>query len=145
MIHHRWSIACVRAVVDRYTNNVSLEHIIEQITVQGALQDEGAIPIELDVMILWEIDEPKDADVYNSRLVVVGPDKKELASNEMKVNLTKHKRSRNRIHLQGLPFQGFGHYVLRVDLKQENQWEAVGSIHIDVVQRDALSELQSSE
>ena len=133
MIHHRWSIACARAVVDRYSNNVSLEHIIEQITVQRTMQVEKAIPIELDVMTLWEIDDTSD--------VVVSPDEEELASSELEVNLTKHKRSRNRIHLRGLPFQGFGHYILRVDLKHDDQWKAVGSVHIDVVQQNALSEL----
>ena len=141
MIHHRWSIACARAVVDRHSNNVSLEHIIEQITVQRTMQVKKAIPIELDVMTLWEIDDSSDAATYTSRLVVVSPDKEELASSEMEVNLTKHKRSRNRIHLRGLPFQGFGHYILRVDLKHDDQWKAVGSVHIDVVQQNALSEL----
>jgi len=74
MIHHRWSIACARAVVDRYTNNISLEHIIEQINIQGPLPTENAIPIELDIMTLWATDEPGDSEIAQSRLTIVAPD-----------------------------------------------------------------------
>ncbi len=49
MITCRWSIACEHAVVDRYTNNVSLLHIIDQITVRVPPEPASPIPISLDV------------------------------------------------------------------------------------------------
>ena len=140
MIHHRWSIACARAVVDRYTNSLSLEHIIEQINIQGPLPTENAIPIELDIMTLWETDEPGDTEIAQSRLTIVAPNGEELGSNEAQVDLTKHIRLRNRVHLSGLPFSGYGQYVFRVDLQRDDTWETVGNVYIDIAQVDPVEQ-----
>ena len=145
MIRHRWSIACARAVVDRYTNSLSLEHIIERINIQGPLPTENAIPIELDIMTLWATDEPGDSEIAQSRLTIVAPDGEELGSNEAQVDLTKHVRLRNRVHLSGLPFSGCGQYVIRVDLLRGDTWETVGNIYIDIVQIDPVEQEESQE
>ena len=145
MIRHRWSIACARAVVDRYTNSLSLEHIIERINIQGPLPTENAIPIELDIMTLWATDEPGDSEIAQSRLTIVAPDGEELGSNEAQVDLTKHVRLRNRVHLSGLPFSGCGQYVFRVDLLRGDTWETVGNIYIDIVQIDPVEQEESQE
>ena len=145
MIQHRWSIACTQAVVDRYTNNISLEHIIEQINIQGPLPTENAIPIELDIMTLWATDEPGDTEIAQSRLTIVAPNGEELGSNEAQVDLTKHVRLRNRAHLSGLPFAGSGQYVFRVDLLRGNTWETVGNVYMDIVQVPAVEQQGSQE
>jgi len=79
MITCRWSIACEHAVVDRYTNNVSLLHIIDQITVRVPPEPASPIPISLDVMTLWERGDAESPESGESRTVIVTPQGEEVS------------------------------------------------------------------
>ena len=137
MIEHRWSIACHHAVVDRYTNNVSLLHLIEQITMTGRPEPDGLIPITFDIMTLWERGELDEPETRMSRIVVLNPDGCECELAERSINLTEHQRLRARLTVTGVPFQGFGRYCFRTDIKDGETWLDVGRVCIDVAQGEA--------
>lgn len=134
MITCRWSIACEHAVVDRYTNNVSLLHIIDQITVRVPPEPASPIPISLDVMTLWERGDAESPESGESRTVIVTPQGEEVSHTATRVDLTEHQRLRSRLRVLGLPFHGYGKYQFRVDLMQGGEWQAVGAAYVDVVE-----------
>lgn len=56
MIHHAWTVLCARSLIDRDTNNISLD-VLEQLNVQipPPLQGAGGfvLPARLEVVSLW--------------------------------------------------------------------------------------------
>ena len=133
MIRCRWTIACHHAVVDTYTNNVSLLQIIDQITVKRLLERGEAIALPFELMTIWERGKEGESEAAVIRFVLESPDGNELGSTEVPVDLTQHQRSRARLMVAGLPFHGYGRYRLRVDLREDGDWVAVGGTDLDIV------------
>ena len=133
MIEHIWSVLCSRSVVDSETNNVSIQNVIEQIIIQAEPQENGFLPIELELITLWGKDEPKEVAEGEERVTFITPSGKSEIISETKIDLTKVERRRQRIKLPGLPLSEAGKYYFKVEVKNKNkEWEKVSAIPLKI-------------
>jgi len=115
-MRHIWTVVCANAVIDRYTNNVSLLNVLEQVTVQGNLAQAGLLPLSLDVLTLWSRETPGVPETASARLTFRSSQDDILATHESDIQLTQNERLRSRVSFQGLPLRGPGTYIFQVDL-----------------------------
>jgi hypothetical protein len=135
MIDHVWTVVCSRAVIDRESNNVSLQNIIEQITIGGEPMPDAMVPIPLEVMTLWvraNTDIPSRA---RTRLTFLSPSDTVLGSAESEVDLSEYERYRVRMHFQGLPVTEPGRYTFHMELQNEgeSEWHQVAAIPLRII------------
>ncbi|MEA3344807.1 MAG: hypothetical protein U9Q78_00935 [Chloroflexota bacterium] len=137
MIDHVWTVVCSRSVIDRDSNNVCLLNVLEQITVGGkpTAEDVEAIPIEMEVVSLWA---RSDLDVPTGgaeRLTLVSPSGEVLFSGESEIDLSAHRRFRNRARFRGLPIREEGRYVFRVESQADDEvgWHHAADIPLEVI------------
>jgi hypothetical protein len=138
MIEYQWSIVCEHAVVDRFTNNLSLLHVVDQITVGGSPESGQPMPMPFDIMTLWQRGDVESPEVAQTRTVIVAPNGDEISSTEVHVDLTDNRRLRARLRVVGMPFRGFGRYRLRADVQEDGDWVVVGGVSLEVRQKEPV-------
>lgn len=136
MIEHVWTVLCRDSIIDRDSNSVSLFNVLEQITIRGEMDrgEPAVAPIEMEVVSLWS---RSDYDVPAKgvqRLRLLSPSGETLASGEQEIDLSKHRRFRNRARFRGLPVQGTGRYTFRVEQKREGEveWQHVTDVPLEL-------------
>lgn len=134
MIEHIWTVVCSRAVVDQRSNNISLENIIEQVSVAGAPAPGTGLRFPLDVMSLWTRADLSEPDQGQGRLRFLSPSGETIAEREFEINVSGDiKRYRANIHLEGLPLKGEGQYTFHTDFWDGSEWREVASIPLEIV------------
>lgn len=135
MIDHVWTVVCSRAVIDRNSNNVSLQNVIEQVTIPAGPQPNTVLPIELDIMTLWartDFDTPTQG---RARVTFLSPSG--LANDgpfEFSIDLSKYNRHRSRGRFQTLHISESGRHTFLVELQNESgtEWRQVAAIPLEV-------------
>jgi hypothetical protein len=134
MIHHVWTVVCSRAVIDRDSNNVSLQNVVEQLTIS---REPGpvAIPVSLDIMTLWARADPDVPTKGRARTTFLSPSG--VVNDgpfEYDIDLSKHRRYRSRGHIQPLRVEEAGRHTFRVELQKEGEteWRQVASIPLEI-------------
>jgi hypothetical protein len=133
MIDHIWTVLCSRAVIDRDSNNVSLQNVLEQINLPFEPDPEKIFGIEFDVISLWKRADPETPVKGLSLLTIISPSGKEVDKTEIELNLTTHQRLRTRRRFVGLPITETGQYIFKVKLQKGGKWRNVASIPLDVL------------
>lgn len=137
MIGHVWTVICSRVLIDRDTNNVTLVEVLEQVTLvaSGPPPPESAVPLEMEIVTLWERRDENVPARARARIHLVAPDGKTANPLEYVVDLTTHVRTRSRTQVKGFPFRGFGRYEFRVAVRQDGQedWQEVSRAPLQVV------------
>ena len=82
MIECKWTIVCEHAVVDRFTNNLSLLQVVDQISVGGVPESNTQMPLPFDAMTLWERDDLESPETGQTRTVIVDPNGEETSATE---------------------------------------------------------------
>jgi hypothetical protein len=133
MIEHIWSVLCSRSVIDYETNNVSIQDIIEQITINAEPTENGFLPIPMELITLWgrkKIDKPATG---TERVSFVTPSGKSTIISESKIDLSKVERHRQRVRFPGLPISEAGRHYFRVEFKENgDQYHEVVAIPLAV-------------
>lgn len=127
MMRHIWSILCERTSIDRETNLVSYFTAIEAISVRR-------LPFRIPFLVfasLWRSDSEQGGAV-EIRLVMVNPDKSEKYIFPSYKAESSAKRHRTNMILNGLQFSQSGTYSLRLDRRNDEQWELVTEIPLDI-------------
>jgi hypothetical protein len=136
MIEHVWTVLCRDSVIDRDSNNLSLFNVLEQITVHSEMEgDEAAVaPIEMEAVSLWSRSDDDVPAKGVQRLTLLSPSGETLASGEQEIDLSKHRRFRNRVRFGGLPVKGAGRYIFRVEQKNEGEaeWQHVTGVPLEL-------------
>lgn len=137
---HIWSVLCETAILSKYSNNVSLIEIVEEITfsVEGEVQ---GLPLKLSLVSCWHrtsLDQPEDA---KERIVLLSPNGEELITGEIAVDLKEHQRSRNFFNLVGIPFAGSGTYDFVVQFQDSTvtEWQVAAVIPLEITRKDATN------
>src|SRR3990172_3519864 len=133
MIEHIWSVLCSRSVIDSETNNVSIQDVIEQITINAEPTEDGFLPFPLELITLWgrkEIDRPARGI---ERVSFVTPSGKHTIISESKIDLSKAERHRQRVRFPGLPIGEAGRHYFRVEFKENgDQYREVAAVPLTV-------------
>jgi hypothetical protein len=147
MIDHVWTVLCSRVVIDKNSNNVSIQNVIEQITIQGEPQPEQVIDIAYEVVSLWTRSDPDVPSRGQARLTFFIPSGRQAGSVEVELDLSEYERLRTRRVFQGLPAVEPGRHTWLVELRDEGEddWQKVASIPIKVVFVPVESEEETAE
>lgn len=132
-----WTMVCNRAVVDQFTNSVSLIDLIEEIQVPRppAQQDKRAkpvIPLRFYVASLWSRSDPNRPERTRSKLHIVAPNGEVLANAEQEINLDSHQRMRGLMPLPMLPVPVEGEYKFIVFQQDGNRWKKMSTTSVMV-------------
>jgi hypothetical protein len=146
MVNHVWTVLCSRAVIDRESNNVSLLEVVEQINairepIAPATPGElAALPVQMEVVSLWERSNLDLGGVNEGRIELVGPNGESLAEAMFRIDVTAHARQRVQLKIAGLPITGSGrYYIYTFHRSNEGQeWQRVSQTPLQVELQTAL-------
>lgn len=140
MIKHIWSVLCQKSSVDQQSNNVSLFDVFEALEVginpttniKPSDNPEFNIPIQYQVVSLWSITDAKNNE-GEIQVTLINPDGKEkiLVNSDLKFPAGK-RRMRSINQIQGLPVNKSGDYHFIVELKQEEKFQKVADLPLEV-------------
>jgi len=134
MLEHIWSVLCARSVIDSETNNVSIQDVVEQITINAEPIDNGFLPFPLELITLWGRDESDKTTKGVERVTFITPSGKSEIVSESEIDLSSVERHRHRVRFPGLPVGEAGKYYFRVEMKNgSNEWKQVSAIPLRVI------------
>jgi hypothetical protein len=136
MIEHVWTVVCSRAVVDRFSNNVSIQNVIEQFSVRAEPKPGALIPVPFEVMTLWARSDFSVPASGTERLTLYSPSGVKIGERVSSLDLTGNvRRYRTRTTFDGLPAGEPGRYVFQVELQEENkdEWYGVATVPLEVI------------
>lgn len=120
MAKHHWSILCRRAVVDKFTNQLSIIETIHELALTLGPGEDGSaaeippdtrVPLDLQLVSLWSRDDPKRPEVFWTRLEVEPPNGEASQSQQLVGSLEGgHRRTRLIYRVPSIPFAGSGTY-----------------------------------
>jgi len=140
MIDHVWSVLCSRAVIDKESNNVSIQNVLERVTVGAEPEPNLALPIEHEVISFWTRRETDVRERAKVRIKYVTPSGHEFAVHEQDIDLTQHANYRTRVRSLTLRYVETGRHFFEVEIQPEGveEWQRVASIPIDMRFEPAL-------
>jgi hypothetical protein len=134
MLEHIWSVLCSRSVIDSETNNVSIQDVIEQITVNAEPVENGFLPFPFELITLWGRKESNEPAKGMERVTFVTPSGKAEVVSEAEIDLSNVERNRHRVRFPGLPISEGGKYYFKVEVKNgNNNWKPVSAIPLKVI------------
>ena len=134
MIEHVWTVVCSKAVIDRETNSVSIQNVLEELQIKGEPKSDGLVPMPVDVISLWSRSDDNEPYEGLLRMTYVSPSGKILITTEGRINLLENERSRTVIHSQGIPIGEAGRFRFNIEHRHEAEieWQRVASIPFTV-------------
>jgi len=134
LFDHVWTVLCSRAVVDRATNNVSLQNVVEEITIRGVPKRGTAVSVHVELMSLWSRMGLNLAAKGKARMTLLSPSQEELTTFEGEVDLTNVERARTKLVYQSLPAHETGRYVFCVEAREEaeGEWRQVAIVPLKI-------------
>jgi hypothetical protein len=133
MIEHIWTVLCSRSVIDSETNNVSIQDVIEQITINAEPAQDGFLPIPFELITLCIRKESNKPAKGNERITFVTPSGKSDIVAEGVIDLSSTERFRHRVKFPGLPLSEAGRYFFIVDIKDDSgEWQKVATIPLTI-------------
>lgn len=134
MLEHIWSVLCARSIIDSETNNVSIQDVVEQITINAEPAENGFLPFPLELITLWGRKESNNPTKGIERVTFVTPSGKSQVVSEAEIDLSNAERHRHRVKFQGLPISESGKYYFKVEFKNNNnEWQQVSAIPLKVI------------
>ncbi len=133
MINHVWTILCSQSVIDKDTNNISLQNVLEQLNISGPIpsdKDPALLPLRLELVSLWERI-PNDKEARGRYQVLINsPSGATLSSLESDIDLSFYTRTRSRGRINGLQVPESGRYAFRILLIEpgDDDWRQVADI-----------------
>jgi hypothetical protein len=138
---HIWSVLCSQGVLDKYTNNVSLFNVLEEMTIKptGPLPEgDKAFPTSLSLVTLWVRSDPATPEIAQAQMKFVAPDGTVITQATTEIDLTIHQRHRYFSRLEVMPFRGTGIYEFVIEQRIEEQWREEARVPLEL----KLSEVQ---
>jgi hypothetical protein len=133
MIEHIWSVLCSRSIIDSETNNISIQDVIEQITINAEPAENGFLPFPLELITLWVRKEADKPAKGTERVSFVTPSGESVIISESNIDLSKVERHRQRVKFPGLPISQGGRYYFRVEFKEEGEYHEISAIPLTIL------------
>lgn len=106
MIKHVWTVLCQKSIVDKETNNLSLD-VLEQLKIkipEISEKDKGVIfPFQMEIVSMWARDPAEKGFAAKGHLSIQAPNGEVVNETDFPIDLEKSQRHRTRIRLDGLP------------------------------------------
>lgn len=144
-MEHVWSVLCRRAITDKETNQMTLVDSIEHIGVTLdsdqplTAHDEDperkiGIKLEATLISYWVRSENDAPEKGICRVSLLGPNRVTIGREmTMAIDLTKKRRMRTQLTLEGLPFTGLGRYNFLVEMEDaDGDWKTAARVPYEV-------------
>ena len=132
MIAHAWTTLCDRVVIDRDSDNLSLDTIEAIYVNKGDDGQPALVPCQLEVVSLWYRRDPSQGALQRAHICVLSPELETLAHRSIDVDLRAVQRLRTRSLIEGLLVRRTGTYYVAVDLLDGNPAREVARIPLQV-------------
>lgn len=129
---HIWTVICRGSSIDVESNNVSLFSAMEQIVVPPAANGQ-VLPIEFEIVSLFQRDDPDTGQLDEMALVLVDPMGNEGPRNSVQVNMVNHQRARIRLRSPVFRIDGAGTYWFEIRGEDD---EAVARVPLMILFQD---------
>lgn len=135
MAKHIWTVLCYKGSLDKYSNQVSLLDVLEEVEV-GLVEaipedaENAVIPFNMNLVSLWIRSDPETPESVSTRYSIVSPKGDVVLTWDHAVSLSEHMRARSFLRLAQFPFRGPGDYAFRVEMRDEEsgQWNRVSEV-----------------
>lgn len=137
MIKHAWTVVCEKSIVDRDTNNISLD-VIEQLNFRVPPIPEDAegvvIPFKLEVVSLWFRGREDPGTIERARIRTIAPNGEDVGVIDVDVDLKTFVRSRTRCVLASIPVPKGESGIFRfvVETESGKKWSRVADVPVEV-------------
>jgi hypothetical protein len=130
MIDHVFSVICHSSAIDRETNVVSIQDVLEQVTIYTEETDPIILPIGFEIFSLWVL---RDENIHckgKLQIFYCNPNDECKNQAELEINLSDVLFYRSRIKSSALQLTGPGRYKFLVKLQQEGStsWDIVATL-----------------
>lgn len=139
MPRHVWSVLCREPIVDRFSNNVSLIGLLEEMQFDfvrsaGVNAKEPIIPIaDLCIVSYWVLDAKEPGGEERLRARIKSPNGKILATVEQNYSMVGYLRARNILFARAVPMPQSGRYLVEVqEPSGKSGWRSVARLPLDV-------------
>ncbi len=134
MIEHVWSVLCQNATIDSETGNVSLQNILETLTISGEVTGEIKLPMQYEIFSEWTRTDENQPAKGMMRLFFCDPADECKQQLQLPVDLSEHLFARTRVKSGGLTINEPGRYKFLVELKLDgsDKWEQVAALPLVV-------------
>jgi len=115
---------------------MSLQNVIEQLTVNAEPEPERVLSISFEIATLWTRAETDVPSQGSARITFLSPSGRSLRGTEHPINLSETVRVRSSVHFQGLPIGDEpGRHLFRMELQNEGEteWRQVAAIPVQIV------------
>ena len=133
MIAHAWSVLAERSLIDRDTNNISLD-VLERIALSDPLPAEQVllIPFRFEIVSFWYRRDMQVPARGTARIRHLGSNDDQLSQDEIDLDLFTYPRLRTRIGFLGLPVTSIGIHFFVVDLRDGETWIEVARVPLEI-------------
>jgi hypothetical protein len=141
MADHVWSVFCYKGCIDRFTNQISLLDVIEELMLAPNQLLSNAPPgsafrIPCDIATLWLRSNLSTPERRRMRIRLVAPNgiSSDTSQGVIDVDLEATERCRTLLKMEGLPFWGEGLYRFIVELEgnKPDEWYQCAAIPLMV-------------
>ncbi len=132
MVKHAWSVLCERTIIDKESNNITLS-VMEQIKFVHEAKDTGKrlmAPIKGRLVSMWYIEPGDKAKYIEYKIQIKDFQGDTVGEFEGKAEFAGalHARTISVFEALPFPFEGLGHYLFVVELKNKKKWEQVAEV-----------------
>lgn len=146
---HIWTVICRNVLEDKNTGNLSLVDILDRISFSADLPEEGpyTIPIHQPYYVVtsWLKPDRVSASDFFTRIRFLSPDGAVLVNHEEKLEFEHSSKLRVSGQVGSLPFIVNGMYEFEVAYLDNDEWEVVARIPVEIYHEQPEPEQQKGE
>ncbi len=143
-IKHIWSVLCQDSTLNQDDNVISLNKIIEELSinlnpsVQGLvspLPEKLNLPVNYEIVSMWFKERKEEKVDAVTEVTLVSPDGEELLKAALKFSMPENiRRSRSRLKIQGIIVKKSGDYIFKIKVKENDntEFKLVSEIPLEV-------------
>lgn len=141
MIKHIWTVVCSKSTIDKDTNNISLNDVLERLDVvvsKNTLEKKQSvsIPINFEIVSLFQRDKMGREESFDMKIKVKDPkDNKIRKTLSAKITFqAQFLRMRSRTRIRGFNLTVSGNYIFEVSMRNngEKTFKKVAEIPLEV-------------
>lgn len=140
MIKHAWTVLCRKSLIDKETNNLSINDVFERLQVnlkQEAVKNGTSfnIPIDYEIVSLLYRDTKGKKEDVNLRIDFRDPANERITKLDVSIRLKpEHLRMRYRSRIRRLSLKGGGIYTFLISIKQgDSKYKKVAELPLEVL------------
>lgn len=146
---HIWTIICRNVLEDKNSGNLSLVDVLDRISFSADLPEEGPytipIPNPYYVVSSWLKPDNVSASDFFTRIRFLSPDGAVLVNHEEKLEFELSSKLRVSGQVGSLPYTVNGVYEFEVAYLENEEWEVVARIPVEIYRKSPEPEQQESE